>query len=61
MLKMANDEHVSLKLVSVNMWLSLKTEIDSPLQMMKLLIWTCEHVSLNLWNWIQRQFAEHHR
>jgi hypothetical protein len=38
MLKMANDEHVSLKSVSVNLWFSLKTEIDSPLQMMKLLI-----------------------
>jgi hypothetical protein len=60
MLKMVNDEHVSLKLVSVNLWFSLKPEIDSPLQM-KLLIWTCEHVSLNLWNWIRRQFAEHHR
>jgi hypothetical protein len=57
---MANDEHVSLKLVSVDLLFSLKTEIDNPLQMMKVLIWTYEHVSLNLWNWIWRQFAEHH-
>jgi hypothetical protein len=34
MLKMANDEPVSLESVSVNLWFSLKTEIDSPLQMM---------------------------